>query len=224
MKKLLHILMALFVALSLCFLLASCEKDKKGGKPSESKENTYYSQGLAFTSNGDGTCYVSGIGTCTDKSIKVPPISPDGDNVTSIGEWAFRNCGSLTSIVIGDSVTSIGVQAFAYCASLTNIEIPDNVTYIDDYAFFGCTSLTSIIIPDSVTSIGIGVFKNCGNLTSIVINDGVTSIGVDTFRNCTILTDVYYTGTEYEWKNITIGLGKNDLKNATIHYNYVPEG
>ncbi len=37
------------------------------------------------------------------------------DSVTSIGECAFLECNSLTSIIIPDSVTSIGVCAFAQC-------------------------------------------------------------------------------------------------------------
>ncbi|MBQ8414847.1 MAG: leucine-rich repeat protein, partial [Clostridia bacterium] len=70
-----------------------------------------YSKGLKFTSNGDGTCYVSEIGSCTDAYIIIPPISPDGDSVTSIGDYAFSG-SSLTSIVIPDSVTEIGDDAF----------------------------------------------------------------------------------------------------------------
>ena len=41
--------------------------------------------------------------------------------VTSIGEYAFRYCESLTSIVIPESVTSIGEYAFYECLSLTDI-------------------------------------------------------------------------------------------------------
>ena len=41
------------------------------------------SAGLLYTSNSDGTCYVSGIGTCTDTDIVIPDISPAGDVVAS---------------------------------------------------------------------------------------------------------------------------------------------
>ena len=78
--------------------------------------------GLKFTSNGNETCYVSGIGTCTDTDIKIPPVSPTGDRVTSIGNDAFAWCESLTSVVISDSVTSIGYNAFFSCTSLTSIK------------------------------------------------------------------------------------------------------
>ena len=47
-----------------------------------SAEEPKYSEGLKFTSNGDGTCSVSGIGTCTDTEIVIPPVSPMGDAVT----------------------------------------------------------------------------------------------------------------------------------------------
>ena len=64
--------------------------------------------------------------------------------VTSIGEDAFYDCTSLTSVTIGNSVTSIGDRAFSNCDSLTSITIPDSVTEIGDAAFYYCTSLTSV--------------------------------------------------------------------------------
>ena len=56
------------------------------------------SLGLAFTSNGDGTCYVSGKGICTDTDIIIPSVSPDGDSVTSIGFSAFYGCTALKDV------------------------------------------------------------------------------------------------------------------------------
>ena len=89
--------------------------------------------------------------------------------ITSIGDWAFYSCDSLTSVSIPDSVTSIGDWAFNSCTSLTSVSIPDSVTSIGDRAFFCCISLTSVTIPDSVTSIGDGAFLFCpANLTLTV--------------------------------------------------------
>jgi hypothetical protein len=81
--------------------------------------------------------------------------------VTSIGNYAFYGCYSLTSITIPSLVTSIGANAFYTCYSLTSITIPSGVTSIGNYAFYGCYSLTSITIPSNVTSIGANAFYNC---------------------------------------------------------------
>jgi hypothetical protein len=48
------------------------------------------------------------------------------------------------SVTIGNSVTSIGQYAFAWCSSLTSVTIGDNVTSIGNYAFYNCSSLTSV--------------------------------------------------------------------------------
>ena len=66
------------------------------------------------------------------------------DSVTSIGDYAFLFCESLTSVTIPDSVTSIGVAAFYGCSSLTSVTIGSGVTSIGNYAFYGCSSLTSV--------------------------------------------------------------------------------
>ena len=43
------------------------------------------------------------------------------NSVTSIGNYAFYDCSSLTSVEIPNSVTSIGDCAFAYCSSLNRL-------------------------------------------------------------------------------------------------------
>ena len=118
-------------------------------------------------------------------------------------------------------VTSIGNSAFEDCTSLNSISIPYSVTSIVDCAFYGCTSLSSIVIPDSVTSIDAAAFYGCTSLNSIVIPDSVTSIVDYAFFDCTSLSDVYYTGSEEQWNAIYIGSDNDELKSATIHYNYI---
>ena len=194
------------------------------GEPEES-------EGLEFTSNGDGTCYVSGIGTCTDTDINIPSIY-NGMLVTSIGKYAFYNCKSitsvtipnsvtsigssafswcdnLTSVTIPDSVTSIGSSAFYYCSSLTSVIIPNSVTSIDDSAFYYCSSLTSVIIPNSVTSISNCAFYSCSSLTSVTIGDSVTSIAAAAFYKCTSLTSVYIDDIA-SWCNIAFDSGDSN--------------
>jgi len=75
--------------------------------------------------------------------------------------------------IIPDDVTSIGDVAFVDCTSLTTITIPDGVTSIGPRAFSGC-GLTSIEIPASVTSIGFNAFQNCSNLATMTVETGNT--------------------------------------------------
>jgi len=67
------------------------------------------------------------------------------NSVTSIEDWAFNGCSSLTSVTIPNSVTSIGKWAFDYCSGLTSVTIGNSVTSIGDNAFLYCRSLTSVI-------------------------------------------------------------------------------
>ena len=49
------------------------------------------STGLTFTSNGNGTCTLTGLGSCRDICVVIPATSPSGDKVTAIGSQAFYN-------------------------------------------------------------------------------------------------------------------------------------
>ena len=92
----------------------------------------------------------------TDESVSVPS-QLGGCNVTDIGDGAFSDCTSLTSITIPDSVTSIGQNTFYDCTSLTNVVIPDSVKSISSYgggAFVNCPNLKCVTVPSSVERIG----------------------------------------------------------------------
>ncbi len=116
------------------------------------------------------------------------------NSVTSINDYAFYCCRSLTDVTIPDGVTNIGRFAFYDCSSLTNITIPSGVTSIEDYAFSYCSSLTGIVIPGTVADIGYFAFDGCGNLK-----------------------DVYYSGIKEQWNVINILNGNDCLTQATIH-------
>ena len=72
---------------------------------------------------------------------------PNG--VTSIGDYAFFGCTSLTSITISDSVTGIGGFAFANCTNLTAVTLPFDITSIDYMSIFSGTPYLTEINPDS---------------------------------------------------------------------------
>ena len=109
--------------------------------------------------------------------------------VKTINEYAFRNCYSLTSVVISKGATRISDYVFYYCLQLTNIVIPVGVTHIGSSAFSSCRSLTSIVIPNGVTSIYGNTFQYCYLLKSVVIPNGITSMGY-MFTYCYGLTSV----------------------------------
>ena len=69
------------------------------------------SMGLEYQNNGDGTCTLVGFGTCLNPHVVIPRYH-NGALVTRIGEGAFRDCHSLTTLEIPDSVTQIDVRRF----------------------------------------------------------------------------------------------------------------
>ena len=92
----------------------------------------------------------------------------NGFPVVSIGDFAFYECTSLTSVMIPNSVIFIGAFAFSSCTSLTNVMIPNSVTSIGPRAF-SATSLTSVMIPNSVNNIGSVAFFSF-SLTNISVD------------------------------------------------------
>lgn len=155
---------------------------------------------LSWTLDSEGTLTISGTGPMKDYSLasgnRAPWYSSRnnckililGSGVTSIGDWAFRECSSLTgSLTIPNGVTYIGNNAFAYCRGFTgSLTIPNSVTYIGGYAFTTCTGFTgNLTIGDGVISIENAAFYGCNGFTgSLKIGSNVTSIGKEAFTSC----------------------------------------
>ncbi|MBP5340297.1 MAG: leucine-rich repeat domain-containing protein [Prevotella sp.] len=83
------------------------------------------------------TAEVTSGGDYTGSIIIPSTINTGGEtyDVVAIGNSAFINCFSLTSITIQSSVMSIGYSAFEGCYKLTAITIPESVTSIGERAF-----------------------------------------------------------------------------------------
>ena len=86
--------------------------------------------------------------------------------------------------VIPSTVTTIGDYAFSGCSTLTSVDIPVGVTAVGDYAFRGCSSLRSAIFPAGLTSIGASAFFECASLNRVDIPSSVETIGGFAFERC----------------------------------------
>ncbi len=190
MKKVL-VLLALLAAV--CGLLAFSAAAESAAASGICGEN------LTWTLDAAGTLTVSGTGAMKDYNYKGAPWHQSRDSiqavvvesgVTTIGDFAFYGCSSLTSITLPQGLTAIGRSAFSGCSSLSSITIPEGVTTIGYSAFSDCSSLTSITIPEGVTTIGYWAFFGCSSLTSITIPEGVTTIGGSAFSYCSSLTSI----------------------------------
>jgi len=112
-------------------------------------------------------------------------------NVVSIGDYAFRDCSSLTTVTIPNSITAIKSYAFYGCSAILNINIPASVKEIGMGAFEGCSSLSQMILPQGVPAIEDETFYGCTSLRSIVIPSSVTAVGEEAFSRCSSLISIY---------------------------------
>jgi hypothetical protein len=148
----------------------------------------------------------------TNVTIKPLPIVLSNGGTTITGF-----IGTPTTITEADiplSVTSIGDFAFQDCISLTSFTIPSGITSIGDTAF-DSTGLTSMIIPRSVTSIGTFAFHNCINLTTISYYSG-TTLGFNAISNySTTITIIDEETTSTTTTNSTTTLAATTTSTTT---------
>ena len=184
---------------------------------------------INYTKNTAGHLYAAQNGF-TDEACLINELQDDGTVI--ITKYAGNDTVyEIPSEIDGKKVTGIGNRAFQNSTSLTSVTIPSGVTYIDECAFQGCSSLTDIALPDSLTIIGGFAFNNCAMLTSITIPNGVTRIEWETFYGCSALTDlvlpdtVTYIGRNAFFncpslKTVTIPAGVTDIGEYAFGYYY----
>lgn len=141
------------------------------------------------------------------------------NTVTSIGSHAFANCSSMKSLTLSNSL----VFSFRHCSSLTSIFIPGSIKTLPTYAFSGCTSVKNITLCEGITTIEANAFRNCPGVTRLTLPASLQKVGTAAFADSSGLRDVYYGGSEDQWK--TIKGVKSDLfspsvlDGAPVHYN-----
>ena len=139
-------------------------------------------------------------------ALTLPSVSALGDNafvdcisltsvtmpegIASIGNGAFKSCTGLTSITIPNTVTDIGTEAFTDCTSLKSITIPDSVRYMSNEVFKNCTALETVHLSTEINRIREEMFYNCVNLKTITIPNKVSHIDARAFQNCESLTNI----------------------------------
>ena len=152
------------------------------GVPTVWAENIpYYSAGLDFVSNGNGTCYLNGMGSCTDTVVYIPPFSPNGDKVTGMGIYGGGSLGAdVTEVHIPNTVEEIHYRIWTKSKKLSNIVVDDSnpnfkavdgVLYSKDGSrivkYSPAKTNSSFVITKNVTDIDMYAFAVSERLTSV---------------------------------------------------------
>ena len=141
-----------------------------------------------------------------------------GTGVTSIYDYTFYECHSLSYVTIPKSITSILTNAFRGCYSLLSVTIPSGITNISQYEFGTCYKMVCVSIPSSVTSIDGYSIYNCYGISSVTIPNGVTSVGNYGISYCRSLSKLVLPN------NLT-SIGSNSLcSNHSLSSIIIPNG
>ena len=184
----------------------------------------YYAETLEFTLTDTRNAYaLSGPGSCERTVIKVPDTY-NGRPVTAVASFAFfgkekgEKAQRITEVVLPDTITTIGEYAFRQCRALEKINLPQSLTEIQEYAFADCESLKSAEIPEKVTVLERGIFSNCRSLETVTMTWRVSVIGIQAFAGCVNLPEIVIPETVTSIGDAAFG---NCEKIAEFH---LPEG
>ena len=145
--------------------------------------------------------------------------------VLSIDGVAFRDT-KLDNLYLPSRVGMLGWNIISD-TNIKEIVIPKCPMLYADGSLFDDAIVERIIfedgreiIPEWICSCSGEQDRESTTIKEVVIPNSVKTIGDGAFYRCRMLTDIYYAGSQDEWKAIDILEDNEDLKKATIHYNY----
>ena len=188
-------------------------EESGGAVPPEQQDSTAtvtktYSEGLAFRSNGDGTCAVAGLGSCTAACVLIPPQSPEGDRVTEILPFAFS--GTIVgAIEIPDTIVTVSAASFSGCERLAYVRVAaENTALLEhDGVLYTASGSTLLYCPGGRAS------------REVHLHPSLQRIAAGAFADCGSLTAVYFPGSTSRWHSLIIGDGNEVLYRAALQFN-----
>ena len=112
-------------------------------------------------------------------------IIQEGSRLNEIGEYAFRECYSLETLIMPNTVTKIGNACFYQCHNIKNLHVSENLTETGTGLFWDCYELTSAAIIGDIPEMK-NLFYNCTSLKRLQIGSKHNTPGTTLLKNCTI--------------------------------------
>ena len=113
-------------------------------------------ENLTWELTCDSVLTISGTGAMTDFANRAAP-------------W-YENRLAIRTLQIGNEVTTIGTYAFTGCSELTSITLGNNITSVGQRAFRDCSNIRTVTIGKNVVALGNGVFNNCNRIEAVQWN------------------------------------------------------
>lgn len=189
--------------------------------------------------SGDNPNYASVGGVLYNKektAIQYIPTAIDGEveitaGVEEIGQELFFNVSGINGFKVDSANKSYtsedGVLLSKDKTVLVKVpnskkdeyNVPDGIKEIGSGAFYGCSEITSVVVAQGVENIQNNAFDCCG-ASAVYLPSSVKNIGMAAFGYSFNLSDIYYFGSESDWKNIFIDVDNDNLSDGMVNIHY----
>ena len=140
-----------------------------------------------------------------------------GDDVTSIGEWAFLNCKTLATVKIPDSVEEVGVGAFEGCSGLVEVTFANktftDVTEMDNFPWDSERNDFDIFNRGTFADVTPDVLRE--RITTY--NNLIVRLPVDSEHNCLASKRIFL-----DWKAFVDGAARELVERKKLFVKYKP--